>query len=282
MSGIATAIIGGAVIGGGLNYLGSSNVADAQTSAADTQAAAANYAANLQNQQYQQSFNALAPWRTAGTAAVNQLSSGTQPGGQFSGTFDASKFNLYQDPSYEWIKQQGLSALSAQGAAQGRTGSGNMGTALTDYATQLAGTEWGDAYSRYMQQQQQAYNMLAGISGTGQVATTNTANLGANAANMQGQYATQGANALASGQVGSANALAGGFQGVGNSVNSGVGQYLNYTQNQAIIKALTGGTQSYGDFGTGLTGANNAWAYQPNDMGSYNSMDAGSWGSYYG
>jgi len=68
----------------------------------------------------------------------------------------------------------------------------------------------------------QLYNRQAALAGIGQTATNFTNNAGAtNAANVGNAYGAA-AQANASGYIGAANA-----------VGQGVGQYLNYNQNQA-------------------------------------------------
>jgi hypothetical protein len=69
------------------------------------------------------------------------------------------------------------------------------------------------------------YNELAGLAGTGQTATSQLGQFGAQAAGIIANNMTSAGAAQAAGQVGSANAIAGGLQGVGNAANS----YLSYS-----------------------------------------------------
>ena len=101
---------------------------------------------------------------------------------------DLVRNDLITDPSYQFRFNQGLQAIQNRGAALGKRFSGNMLQALTDYGQDYASQEFGNAYNR-----------LAGISGTGQTAT--------NALNQASQnYANAVGNAQ--GQIGSANANA--------------------------------------------------------------------------
>lgn len=176
----------GTLAGAGLNYLGSSNMADAYKSSADssvaTQAAAQRQANDMIWKMYQQNQANNQPWLTAGTKAVNELSTLMQPGGELYNTqyknfeygptytgpadlthtnyvapedFSYKDFNFTpedflagKDPGYEWRKSQGQNALSAGAAAAGNYGSGNLGTALIDYGQNAASGEYQNAYAR--------------------------------------------------------------------------------------------------------------------------------------
>lgn len=257
MSWVAVAIAGGAVIGGVASSISADKTSGAMTDAANTQAAAANNAAALQNQQYLQARADLAPWRTAGATALNQLSAGTQPGGQF------DKFggvDMTQDPGYKFRMEQGVNALAASGAAAGNYGSGNMGVALQKFGQDYGSREYGNAYARQYGAWQDEYNRLAGIAGTGQTAATNIGQMGMTSAANQGNLMVGGANALAAGQVGAAQAQAGGMTGVANQFQSGVGTYLNYQNTQAMLKAFQDG--GYGGYGTPNYGAETPYGYQ--------------------
>jgi hypothetical protein len=169
---------------------------------------------------------AQAPWLKAGTQAVNMLGQGTQPGGYFNQTYSPSQFT--NDPSYQWRLKQGADALSAQGSAAGMTGSGNLARGITDYAQNAAAQEYQAGYSRFNQTQNQQYNQLAGLSGTGQVAGSQLNNLGA-AGVMQGNSVL-------------ANYMAG-LQGLNNQQNLNASQNANQSQSNlsnGLVNALPG------------------------------------------
>lgn len=73
MSWIATAIIGGAVIGGATSLIGAGQQSSAMEGAAQTQSDAAKYAADLQYKMWQQQQAQMYPWLNVGSGAVNQL-----------------------------------------------------------------------------------------------------------------------------------------------------------------------------------------------------------------
>ncbi|HEY4037806.1 MAG TPA: hypothetical protein VGM15_03210 [Burkholderiaceae bacterium] len=131
-------------------------------------------------------------------------------------------FNLrmfQQDPSYNWMLQQGQGALLNNASATGGTFSGNTLRALSDWTQNYASQDYQQALNNYTNWQNQVGGLFGGVSSTGVNAAGSQAGLGANATNAAGQFGTSAAAALAAGQVGSANALT---QGAGNIYN----QYL--------------------------------------------------------
>lgn len=174
-------------------------------------------------------------------ATNNEMSTaaGSIAPGQFTKTFGAGDLGL--DPSYQFRLNQGTQNLNASAAARGLMGSGQNMKDITDYGQQAASQEYGAAYGRFMNNQETAYNRLAGLAGIGQTATggANAAagQAGAGIANttMAGAGASNaaligGANASAAGQVGGANAWS-------NAINGGMSnwqtmQYMNKFQGQ--------------------------------------------------
>lgn len=106
-----------------------------------------------------QSQAALAPYLASGAQANQQLASNLASG------FDAS--NLYNDPGYQFTKQQGEEAINRSLGATGNVFSGRALKAAQDYGTGLADQTYNDAYNRWLQGNQQ----LAGAAGTGLQAT---------------------------------------------------------------------------------------------------------------
>lgn len=84
----------GTIVGGALGLFGASKSSSAAESAAWTQAAAADRATQAQLQMYEQTRTDQAPWRAAGTFALNQLV-GTQ------GTGQAPSGGYWTEPKYE-------------------------------------------------------------------------------------------------------------------------------------------------------------------------------------
>lgn len=234
------------LVGGGLAAAGGVASAaigsSAATSAATTQANTAEYAANLQNQQFQQTQQNIAPYIQTGTQTLAQLQAGLQPGGIFNtpnpaGTFTPPTFdpsNPNNLPGYQFAVQQGDLGIEQGAAAAG--GAFNSGTlkSLANYNTGLAQQyyttdyqqQYNNALNSYLTQfnsantqQSNLYNRLAGIAGTGQTAVTQLGQVGQQTAAGIGNTLTSGAAATAAGQVGSANAITSGLTGVTNNVS---------------------------------------------------------------
>jgi len=210
---------------GGSALLGAS----AAKSAASTQAAAADRAAELQNQQYQQTREDLAPYRAAGQTALNALT----PLATNYQKFGMGQFQ--QDPGYAFRLSEGQKALDRQAAARGGLISGSALKAAQRYGQDMGSQEYMNAFNRYQTERNAQLNPLQSLAGVGQTTSQQLGQFGAaNAANV-GNYLTGGAAANAAGQVGAANAFTG-----------GVGTYMNYSQGNALLDALKNRGSTYG------------------------------------
>ena len=218
--GTATAILGSAVLG-----------AAASRSAAKTQAGAASQAADIQRQQYEQTREDQTPYREAGYNALAEMQ---RTAGNVPGAFKFGAADYTADPGYGFRLAEGRKALASKARARGGAVSGTSLKAMQDYAQESASQEFQNAYNRAytgygtdVARENQLYNRQAGLAGIGQTSANLTGQFGAaNAANV-GNLMTSGAAAQAAGQVGMANAFTG-----------GLGTYLNYNQNNALLSAL--------------------------------------------
>jgi hypothetical protein len=220
---VAGAVVGSALIGG-----------SAAKSAASTQSAAADRAAELQNQQFQQTREDYAPYREAGYNALAQLQ---KTAGNVPGAFKFGAGDYQADPGYAFRLSEGQKALDRQAAARGGLISGGALKAAQRYGQEMGSQEFQNAYNRAftgygteVARENQLYNRQAALAGIGQTATGQVAQAGQNYANTAGNLMTGGAAAQAAGQVGMANAITG-----------GLGTYLNYSQGNALTNALRGG-----------------------------------------
>jgi hypothetical protein len=214
MSAVAVAIGGAAVAGLAGAYMTSKATSDA----ADRQASAANYAANLQNQQFEQTRADQQPWRTAGASALTQMQDPS-----FQHDFGMSDFQA--DPGYQFRLQQAQDAIQRSAAASGSLGSGSTLKALTQYSQDYASNEYQNAYNRFTNNQTSRFNRLASLAGLGQTANGVTAQAGMNAANQIGGYMTGAANAQGAAGIASANAWGGALTGTANTGMQGL--FLN-------------------------------------------------------
>jgi hypothetical protein len=221
---VAGAVIGSSLIGG-----------SAAKSAASTQSAAADRAAELQNQQYQQTRADQEPWRQAG---INALGVMQQTAGNVPGAFKFGNYEFNADPGYGFRLSEGQKALDRSAAARGGLISGGALKAATRFGQDMGSQEYQNAFNRALTSyntgvtsENQLYNRQAALAGIGQTATNLVGQAGQNYATNAGNMITGGAAANAAGQVGMANAFTG-----------GLGTYLNYSQGNALTNALRGGS----------------------------------------
>ena len=209
---------------GGSALLGAS----AAKSAASTQADAANRAADLQNQQFQQTREDLAPYRAAGVNALGKLE----------GMADYTMFGPEQfskDPGYGFRLSEGQKALDRQAAARGGLISGSALKAAQRYGQEMGSQEYTNAFNRYQIERAAKLGPYQSLANVGQTTANQLGQYGAANATNVGNLMTGGAAANAAGQVGASNAFTG-----------GLGTYLNYTSNNNLLDALKnrGGTSS--------------------------------------
>lgn len=222
----AGAVVAGAVIS-----------SQASKSAANTQANAARYAADQQSAALQEQLAASEPWRASGQTALNRLSAGTQPGGEYDMPF--SKTDWKQDPGYAFRLKEGMKTLNANAAARGGLISGNALRAATAYGQDMGSQEYQNAFNRYYAERTNMMEPLRFLSGQGQAAAAGQAsNIGANAA-ANTALITGAANANAAGQIGSANAYT-------NAINQGVSAYQTNQLINRFAPQNNGGVNYYG------------------------------------
>ena len=233
MSGVISASVAGAGLVSG--YLGAEASRDAANISSDAQM----YAADLQQQQYEQTRQDLAPYREAGVRNLNLLDtygrSRVSPGEYIPQSnlpeFDPSQIDLNQDPSYRFRVDEAMRQIDRVSAGQGNLLSGNRLEEVIGRSQDIASQEYGNVYQRALQrytadvgregeqrrrgvedfslaygQEQDYLNYLRNLAGTGQAATSQTAQIGANAAANIGQNIVGAGNAQAAGQIGVANA----------------------------------------------------------------------------
>ena len=215
--------------------------ANAASGAASKQSAAADRAAELSNEQYQQTRQDQMPFREAGVRALGKLETAS----------DYTPFGMQQfqqDPGYAFRLSEGQKALDRSAAARGGLISGNALKAATRFGQEMGSQEYTNAFNRYQTERNARLNPLQSLAGVGQSSTNFLGQAGAQNANAMGSYMTGGAAAQAAGQVGTANAI-----------NSGLGTYMNYSQGNNLLAALRGG--SGGQVGGGIGPVQNTGGY---------------------
>ena len=161
---------------------------------------------------------------------------------------DYTKFGMDQfraDPGYAFRFSEGQKALDRSAAARGGLMSGGALKAATRFGQDMGSQEYTNAFNRYQTERNAALNPLQSLAGIGQSSTNFLGQAGAaNAANVGNAY----------GAAGQANAS--GYMGMANAAGQGVGQYLNYTNNNSLLDALRNRGSTYGysptaDYGSG-------------------------------
>lgn len=245
------------VIGGTIAAVGAVGGAaissSASKSAANTQAQAAEDAAHLQNDQYNNTQANLKPYMDLGASYINPLKDAlanpmlTQ---QFSAPTAAQ---AEATPGYQFTLQQGLKSVQNSAAARGLGVSGAALKGAAGYTTGLADSTYNDVFNRALQTFNTNYssaannvNRLQGIVGNGQNAAATNGSLGVAAAGNIGNTLTSGANAQAAGTIGSANALSGALNGIGSSALTYGLLNNNAGGGAPASAAMTPGSNGYG------------------------------------
>jgi hypothetical protein len=245
MSGVATAVVAGAVIGGIATNMAAGEQADAATQAASTQADANKYAADLQYRAFKDQMAMQKPWLTAGENALARLSGGLAPGGEFGTKF--SQTNWQQDPGYAFRLAEGQKALERSAAARGGLISGNALKAAERYGQEMGSQEYQNAFNRYYREREAMLNPLQSLAGVGQTTAQSLGGaaqqLGTNVGNLASATGASTANSLlAAGQ-----ARASAYQGYGSALGQGIGglaNYLNYGRGNTGYVSNTGYTSA--------------------------------------
>ena len=232
---IAAAIGGSTLLGAYSADRAANTQADAAERAAGVQSAAARYAADLQQQQYRENVQRQQPFYEAGVNALPELVQASRytPFGQ-------EQFQA--DPGYAFRLSEGQKALDRSAAARGGLISGGALKAATRFGQEMGSQEYTNAFTRYQQERAARLNPLQSLTGMGQTTAAGLGAAGQTMASNVGNYGMAGAGATAEGYLGAANARASGYMGVSNAVQSGLGTYLNYSNQQNLLAALKGNT----------------------------------------
>lgn len=236
MSGIATAIVGAAVVGGVASSV-------ASKSAANTQANAQNNATNAQENMFNTIVGQEQPFMTAGVNATSGLSQllGLTPG-SFGGLpngyltqnnvtpFDAS--SVTNSPGYQFAQKQGLSQVANAEAPNVGALSGPALKALTNFSSGTAAQYYNDyfnqantVFNQNQTQQNNIFSRLSAIAGLGQNAASNTGTAGTSLGGGIAQSTAAAGASQAAGTIGVGNAISGaaGAAGNGFALNSILG-----------------------------------------------------------
>ncbi len=221
-------LVGGSILGSAL--IGANAAGDA----VDTQGDAANRATDAGLRQYEQTRADNAGYRARGNSAGDRLAmllglTAQEPGSTSMGPFDANHpdpalasnplygsltkqftgADLANDPGFKFGLAQGNRAAENSASAKGGLYSGATLKALQRYGQDYGGTKFGEAFNRDRITKDALYNQLAGISGTGQLATNQVNQAGQNFANNASGNIIGAGNAQAANQIARGNILTG-------------------------------------------------------------------------
>jgi hypothetical protein len=202
----AAATIGSAAIG-----------AYSSRQASKAQAAAAREGSAAEERMFNRQVELQEPFRQAGVNALPEL-------------IEASRYTPFsmeqfqQDPGYAFRMREGLKALDRTAAARGGLLSGAQLRGVTRYGQELGSQEFTNAFNRYQAERQARLNPLQSLTGMGQTTASTLAN-------QAGQYG----QSMAAGAAQMGNIRASGYMGQANALASGIGQGLNYYQNQQMM-----------------------------------------------
>lgn len=228
MAWVATAIIGGAIIGG-----------IASNNAADTVADANASSAQLQDRQYQQDRQDTAPWREAGARALAQQEDFNSESSYQQYLDSQNPDNFKNTDYYKFLESEGTRARDRSASSRGMLLSGGQQRAITAFGQGLASTEYGNYFERQRSLRRDRGNELASIASTGMTATNALGQRGSN-------YAANAGNAI----VGAGNAQGAGILGVGNAINTGINQWALNSGSSG------GGGTTFGSAGNSTYGYN--------------------------
>jgi len=214
----------------GSAYMGS----QASKSAANTQANAAAQASDAQRAMFERQVELQEPFRQAGLKGQNRLlellglgEDKNVPGyGKYAtAEFGMDKFTA--DPGYAFRMSEGMKALERSAAARGGLLSGATLKGTQRYGQDLASQEYQNAFNRYQAERAGTLNPYQALAGTAQTS-----------ANVLGGQAGQLGQQLGSNIIGAGNAQAAGQIGQANAIVGGLGQGINFYQNQQLLNRL--------------------------------------------
>lgn len=217
MSGIATAIVGSAVIGG---VMSSNAQQDAANTAAGAQTAASQASIAETRRQFDAIQALLSPYVGAGTGALSAQQDLLGLNG--AGKQQSAISSILASPEFSAMTQQGENAILANASATGNLRGGNTQAALAQFRPQVLAQLISDRYSK-----------LGGLTSLGQNAAAGVGNAGM-------QTGSQVAGLLQ--QIGSAQAgaaLAGG--------RADAGMWNNIAGSVGLVAAMKG----FGGIGAG-------------------------------
>lgn len=212
MSGVACAVVGGAIIGAVVSTNSTNKAIKAQQQGAQS-------ANDTQLYMYDQNRTDQMPWHDAGVKALGQLGELTTNGFQY---------DKYSDPGFAFQMKMGQDAINRQTANRGGILAGSTLGSLASFSQGLGNSAYQSAFNRYQAQ----IGNLSSIAGLGQTAGAQVGANGMNAANQMGNNTMNAANGQAAGYLAQGNNISGTINNMGN-------QWMNYKMMSGMNGAKT-------------------------------------------
>ena len=194
MSGVATAVVAGAVISGVVASKNAKKAANASIAGQET-------ATEEQRRQFDITQGNIQPSIDTGNLAREQLAASLG----LSGAEAEQDFlsNFKESAGQKFLRERGERSLVRNASAIGALGGGNVRRALVEQGIGIAG-----------QRLSERQNRLAALSGSGQTAATNLGSIGQSSANAISNLAVAGGNSRATGIMNRNDAIQSGISGV--------------------------------------------------------------------
>ena len=236
-----------AAVGAGGAYLASQEAGEAQGAAAETQAEAMRRAEDINLQMYEQAREDYAPYREAGYNILPHLqytATGRAPMVEAPGAAgnlipdpDYTPLDVTASPLYQFRQREGESAINRALASRGLYDSSFAVNQLADLTNRLTAEETERQYGR-----------LLDMANIGRGAATQSGSAALATGNVLGQYATQGGQAMAAGQLGEGQQRASMYSNLGALPMQA---YNAYQQSQAYSPSTsTAGPSNVGGLNT--------------------------------
>lgn len=242
MSGATTAaVIGGAaVVGAGATMYAANQASKSQENAARD-------ANNTQLAMFDQTQQNIAPYLDVGNQAASAITNeaGLNTSNPLASALlkpiTMDQATLEQTPGYQFQLQQGLESTQNSAAARGLGVSGAAEKAAANYATGLANANYQQQFENAVTNQNNEFNRLYSIVGTGQSSAVG-----------QGQIASNVANSISQNTIGAGNAAAASSIATGNAVNSGINNAMIYNYLNGALQPAAGGSFDSAAYANGL------------------------------
>lgn len=231
--------VGAAVVGGVSQAYGASQAAGAQGDAA-------NKAAGMSYDMWNQTRQLNDPFIGEGYDAVKALKqqTGSLPGGGFDPNAPlARQFTLADfkaSPGYQFNLQQGTDALNKSANARGNFYAPQTLKDLSGFTQGMASNEFNNERNAFTGWQNNLFSRLFNMAGAGQ-----------NAVNQQGQFGMQTAANAGNAAMQAGDARASGIMGMTNAFSGTLGDVTNMYLQQQMLKqnqGVYGGGGGYGGF----------------------------------